>query len=156
MRFRPEQHLRRQADFDHVRTNGRRYDTGAFTCFWAPRRVWTPRAKPAPDAAPATTTPGAPAALGASLPAPSSPPAAPGPAPARAGFVASRSAVGDAVERARAKRRLREEFRAHQLHFPPGIDLVFVARRSLNGLEHAVLRERFSTLCRKLFPPRAA
>lgn len=146
MRFRPEQHLRRQADFTHVRTNGRRYDAGAFTLFYAPRLP--PR--------PAKTTDASPTEAG-DTPAPSSllPPRN-GPAPARAGFVASRSAVGNAVARALAKRRLREAFRAHQRHFPPGVDLVFVARRSLNGLEHAALQERFSTLCRKLFTPRAA
>ena len=140
MRFRPEQHLRRQADFDHVRGAGRRYDAGAFTLHYAPRRRDLPAGLPSA---------GTPAAL-----LPPEVPVAPG--PARAGFVASRSAVGNAVARARAKRRLREAFRAHQAHFPPGLDLVFVARRALNGLEPAALQERFSTLCRKLFPPRAA
>lgn len=134
MRFRPEQHLRRQSDFDHVRSTGRRFDCGAFTVFHARRR-------PAPDAAVEPV-------------ADRLSPAAP-PSPARAGFVASRSAVGNAVARARAKRRLREGFRACQAAFPPGYDFIFVARRSLNGLEHAALQERFSTLCRKLFPPSA-
>ena len=135
MRFRPDQHLRRQGDFDHVRSAGRRYDAGAFTFFYAPRR-------PAPPPTATVETP---------TPAPDQPTA-----PARAGFVASRSAVGNAVARARAKRRLREGFRAHQTAFPAGYDFLFVARRALKGLEHAALRERFSTLCRKLFPPRAA
>lgn len=31
MRFRPEQHLRRQSDFRAVRENGRRFNCGAFT-----------------------------------------------------------------------------------------------------------------------------
>lgn len=141
MRFRPDQHLRRQGDFDHVRSTGSRYDAGAFTLFYAPRR-------PAPILSTPDSTPPA------SAPAPQ--PAADFSAPARAGFVASRSAVGNAVARARAKRRLREGFRAHQTAFPAGYDFIFVARRALNGLEHAALRERFSTLCRKLFPPRAA
>jgi len=132
MRFRPEQHLRRQGDFDHIRNVGRRFDCGAFTVFYAPRR---------PPLTPVNTTD-------------APPPTAP--APARAGFVASRSAVGNAVARARAKRRLREGFRAHQAAFPPDVDFIFVARRSLNGLEHTALQERFSTLCRKLFPNRAA
>lgn len=162
MRFRPDQHLRRQADFDHVRAGGRRYDTGAFTLFWAPRRVWTPRNKKSSAEADSAeriasgAKPPAPPAACSAPDAPASPAGSATPEPVRAGFVASRSAVGNAVQRARAKRRLREEFRAHQTHFPPGIDLVFVARRSLNGLEHAALRERFSTLCRKLFPSRAA
>jgi ribonuclease P protein component len=138
MRFRPEQHLRRQGDFDHVRSVGRRFDCGAFTVFYAPRR---PPPAPGPESETVASTDAAPPAE---------------PAPARAGFVASRSAVGNAVARARAKRRLREGFRAHQTAFPPDIDFIFVARRSLNGLEHAALQERFSTLCRKLFPTRAA
>jgi ribonuclease P protein component len=133
MRFRPEQHLRRQGDFDHIRSVGRRFDCGAFTVFYAPRRPPPTTGPERENAAPIPT-----------------------PAPARAGFVASRSAVGNAVARARAKRRLREGFRAHQTAFPPDIDFIFVARRSLNGLEHAALQERFSTLCRKLFPTRAA
>ncbi|MCU0792122.1 MAG: ribonuclease P protein component [Opitutaceae bacterium] len=135
MRFRPEQHLRRQADFDRVRSTGRRYDAGAFTVFYAPRPpVAAPDDRPSEPANGDTT----------------------GPAPVRAGFVASRSAVGNAVARARAKRRLREGFRAHQTAFPAGFDFIFVARRMLNGLEHPALQERFSTLCRKLSPsPRA-
>jgi ribonuclease P protein component len=132
MRFRPEQHLRRQGDFDHIRSVGRRFDCGAFTVFYAPRR--------APLAQVNTTE--------------AQPPAAP--TPARAGFVASRSAVGNAVARAYAKRRLREGFRAHQTAFPPNVDFIFVARRSLNGLEHTALQERFLNLCRKLFPSRVA
>lgn len=132
MRFRADQHLRRASDFQHVRTQGRRYDCGAFVLFYAPRAI---RSGGIPVAAP---------------PEPAAPP------PARAGFVASRSAVGNAVARARAKRRLREGFRAHQLAFPPGVDLVFVARRALNRLEPAALDQRFLDLCRKLFAPRAS
>ena len=123
-----------------MRSAGRRYDAGAFTLFYAPRRLVAAESPRPAEAPPASSPPGA----------------APPPAPARAGFVASRSAVGMAVARARAKRRLREAFRAHQEHFTAGLDLVFVARRALNGLEPAALQERFSTLCRKLFPPRAA
>ncbi|TAG29210.1 MAG: ribonuclease P protein component [Verrucomicrobia bacterium] len=140
MRFRPEQHLRRPRDFERVRAGGRRYDAGPFTLFYAPRG--------ATSAASAASV-----ASGASACANSERSESD---VARAGFVASRSAVGNAVARARAKRRLREGFRAHQSAFPPGLDLIFVARRSLNGLEHAVLAERFSILCRKLFSPRAA
>ncbi len=137
MRFRADQHLRRAADFAHVRSQGRRFDCGAFVLFYAPRLN---------RAAPETT-----------LVATDTPPAEPktSSGPARAGFVASRSAVGNAVARARAKRRLREGFRAHQTAIPPGIDLIFVARRALNGLEPAALDQRFSDLCRKLFSPRA-
>ncbi|HWA11198.1 MAG TPA: ribonuclease P protein component [Opitutaceae bacterium] len=34
MRFRPEQHLRRPADFRAVRADGRRVECGAFTLWW--------------------------------------------------------------------------------------------------------------------------
>jgi len=147
MRFRADQHLRRASDFNHVRTQGRRFDCGAFVLYYAPR---------APGPAPRTAPAGvdlAPAPIAATEPAP---PASTPPENVRAGFVASRSAVGNAVARARAKRRLREGFRAHQLAFPPGLDLVFVARRSLNGLEPAALDQRFLDLCQKLFARRAS
>lgn len=150
MRFRADQHLRRASDFNHVRTQGRRFDCGAFVLYYAPRLV----REPVPtlrDSAQGTDS---------RIPSPASSPVVESPAefplPARAGFVASRSAVGNAVARARAKRRLREQFRAHQLGFPPGLDLIFVARRSLNGLEPAALGQRFLDLCRKLFPTRAS
>lgn len=49
----------------------------------------------------------------------------------RLGVVASKK-VGNAVERARAKRRLREAFRRHRARFTAGTDdVVLVARRSL-------------------------
>lgn len=142
MRFRADQHLRRASDFNHVRTQGRRFDCGAFVLYYAFR----PASPGSVSAPPATRADSASASTSAS----------PAPGPARAGFVASRSAVGNAVARARAKRRLREGFRSHQLAFPPGIDLVFVARRALNGLEPAALDQRFLDLCRKLFPTRAS
>jgi ribonuclease P protein component len=141
MRFRADQHLRRASDFNHVRTQGRRYDCGAFVLYYAPRSAGV-QPTPSPELA---------SPPGTELIAPCAPPP-----PARAGFVASRSAVGNAVARARAKRRLREGFRTHQTAFPPGIDLIFVARRSLNGLEPTALEQRFLDLCRKLFSPRAA
>ncbi len=144
MRFRADQHLRRASDFQHVRTQGRRYDCGAFVLFYAPRAE---RPTGVPPADRGGT--GVPPVMSGGPISPAAPP------PARAGFVASRSAVGNAVARARAKRRLRERFRAHQLSFPPGIDLIFVARRALNGLEPAALEQRFLELCRKLFAPRA-
>jgi ribonuclease P protein component len=132
MRFRPEQHLRRPAEFEHVRAQGRRYDAGAFVVFYAER----PK-KPAPGGeAGGEVAEGEKAAAEAGL--------------VRAGFVASRAAVGNAVQRARAKRRLREQFRLHQERLMGGHDFIFQARRTLNRLEPAALAERFSTLCRHL------
>ncbi len=118
MRFRPEQHLRRQLDFQRVRAEGRRLDCGAFTLWHV--------ARPAAEAG-----------------------------GARVGVVASRAAVGDAVRRNRAKRRLREMFRQHQQVAPPGHDLLLVARAALNRLESAELARRFTDACRKIFPPAA-
>jgi ribonuclease P protein component len=155
MRFRADQHLRRASDFNHVRTQGRRFDCGAFVLYYAPRApAPAPRFASDPASAVETPAPAAPIGVGE---APGDAATAPTPPPpARAGFVASRSAVGNAVARARAKRRLREGVRAHQLAFPAGVDLVFVARRSLNGLEPAALDQRFLDLCLKVFSRRAS
>ena len=72
--------------------------------------------------------------------------------PARVGVVASRAAVGDAVHRNRAKRRLREIYRKHQQLVPPGLDLVLTARAALLRLEFSEVEQRFVQACRKLVP----
>ncbi len=74
----------------------------------------------------------------------------------RAGFVASKAAVGNAVHRNQAKRRLREVFRHHQHLITPGTDLIFQARRSLNGLEYTEIERRFLKACADIFPARSA
>ena len=143
MRFRAEQHLRRQLDFQHVRTHGRRHDCGAFMLWYARQSA------PVPDVAGSVSDPSPPSADASSSPA-----ALPEKklAPARLGVVASRSAVGNAVQRARAKRRLREVFRHHQTLVPAVHDLLLVARNSLNRLEYREIEQRFVTACRKIFP----
>ncbi len=80
-----------------------------------------------------------------------------GPHPtARVGVVASKASVGIAPFRNRAKRRLREAFRAHQQLVPPEYDLLLIARRSINRLEYTAIERKFVDACRKLFPtPRA-
>jgi ribonuclease P protein component len=76
---------------------------------------------------------------------------------ARVGVVASRAAVGGAVVRNRAKRRLRELYRKHQQLVPAGLDLVLTARGSILRLEFPVLEQRFLHACRQLSaPPPAA
>lgn len=150
MRFRAEQHLRRQSDFLHVRTHGRRHDCGAFMLWYA--RQAPPRPRPTPAVNPDASLPSA--AETATEPVS---PAPPSPVPlspsiARLGVVASRSAVGNAVQRARAKRRLREVFRAHQQRVPDGYDILLVARNALNRLEYREIERRFVDACRKLFP----
>lgn len=72
--------------------------------------------------------------------------------PARVGVVASRAAVGDAVHRNRAKRRLRALYRLHQHLVPPGLDLVLTARAALLRMEFAEAAQRFVYACGKLNP----
>ncbi|HRJ48818.1 MAG TPA: ribonuclease P protein component [Opitutaceae bacterium] len=71
-------------------------------------------------------------------------------APARLGVVASYAQVGNAVERARAKRRLRELFRRHQTLVPAGCDLMLVARAAVNRWEFPALAEKFTAACARL------
>jgi ribonuclease P protein component len=150
MRFRAEQHLRRQLDFDHVRTHGRRHDCGAFM-LWYARQATVETVVVAAKTEPTTATeaPGSdingPAVVAAKKIVEAS-------APARLGVVASRSAIGNAVQRARAKRRLREVFRHQQQRVPAGYDILLVGRSSLNRLEYPEIERRFVDACRKLFP----
>jgi ribonuclease P protein component len=74
----------------------------------------------------------------------------------RVGVVASRAAVGNAVMRNRAKRRLRTLYRKHQALVPAGLDLVLTARAALLRMEFAEVEQRFTAACRKLAPTTAA
>lgn len=123
MRFRPEQHLRRQNDFRAVRELGRRVDCGLFTLWWLDRSR-----SPSSETNPPTTT--------AST--------------ARVGVVASTAAVGGAVQRNRAKRRLRAVFRQHQDLVPPGYDLLLVARLAVNRVAYREVEEKFISACRRI------
>jgi len=127
MRFRAEQHLRRQRDIRAVREKGRRIECGGFT-LWYRRR----------DHDELGTTSSENHVVPPSL--------------RRVCVVASTAAVGPAVQRARAKRRLREVFRNQQEHVPPGYDLLLVARRSLNGLEYREIERKFIDACPRLAP----
>ena len=71
----------------------------------------------------------------------------------RVGVVASIAQVGGAVDRNRAKRRLRAVFRSHQALVPAGSDLLLVARAAVNRLDYPVLEQKFTDACRKLIPP---
>ncbi len=71
----------------------------------------------------------------------------------RVGVVASRAAVGNAVHRNRAKRRLRELYRHQQHLVPAGLDLVLTARPALLRLTFAEATARFVQACAKLTPP---
>ena len=65
----------------------------------------------------------------------------------RACFVASTQAVGKAVLRNRAKRRMREIFRAHQDRLPASCDLMLVARSQVNQWPFARLSQIFAESC---------
>lgn len=70
----------------------------------------------------------------------------------RACFVASTKAVGKAVLRNRAKRRLREIFRRRQGLLPAPCDLLLVARSQVNSWPFADLDRAFSDACARMGP----
>jgi len=66
----------------------------------------------------------------------------------RLGVVASRK-VGGAVERARAKRRLRAAWRLNRAHFRGAVDLIVVARRELLGAPWSEVQDELRRLGRR-------
>jgi ribonuclease P protein component len=125
MRFRTEQHLRRQRDFRAVREHGRRINCGAFT-------LWCLKREPAPGGSSEVglTEAGV----------------------KRLGVVASTAAVGHAVLRSRAKRRLREVFRQHQDAVPAGCDIMLTARTAATTWPMIELEKKFVEACRQIAP----
>ena len=75
--------------------------------------------------------------------------------PARVCVIASTKAVGHAVLRNRAKRRLREVFRHQQHHLPPNCDLLLIARSAATRMPLAELENKFADACMHIGPPRA-
>lgn len=61
--------------------------------------------------------------------------------------IASTAAVGAAVQRNRAKRRLREVFRQEQHRVPAGCDLLLIARTAATTWDLPVLRQKFTEAC---------
>ena len=121
VRFRSEQHLRRQTEIRAVREQGRRLDCRAFTVWWKPRETGV---VPTPaNAAP-------------KLP--------------RVCVIASTSAVGHAVLRNRAKRRLREVFRQQQASVPAGCDMLLIARPAAITWPLAELKAKFAEACGRI------
>lgn len=116
MRFRTEQHLRRQSDIRSVREQGRRLDCRAFTVWWKRR------AQPAPASAGTVSKP-------------------------RVCVIASTAAVGAAVQRNRAKRRLREVFRHQQHRVPVDCDLLLIARAATTTWPMPELEAKFADAC---------
>ena len=146
MRFRPEQHLRRQSDIRAVREKGRRIDCRAFTIWWKRRD----------DPSVVSPSSAAPASLAGSLlpaePASSAAAAIVSPTP-RVCVIASTAAVGNAVHRNRAKRRLRETFRRQQHLVPADCDLLLIARAAATNSHLGELQKKFSDACAQISKP---
>lgn len=70
--------------------------------------------------------------------------------------IASTAAVGGAVKRNRAKRRLREVYRAQQGHVPAGCDLLLIARKAVLEWPAPELEKTFSEACRQIPEPPVA
>lgn len=64
--------------------------------------------------------------------------------PPKLGIVTSKK-IGDATERSRARRLLRESFRLHQHEFTQPVELVLVARNSIAGKKFADVERDFLT-----------
>jgi ribonuclease P protein component len=120
MRFRTEQHLRHPIAIRAVREQGQRVDCRAFTVWWKPR----------------VTNVSTAAAGKPELP--------------RMCVIASTKAVGHAVLRNRAKRRLREVFRQQQKQVPAGCDLLLVARNTATNWPMAQLNNKFVEACAQI------
>jgi ribonuclease P protein component len=120
VRFRPEQHLRRAVEIRAVREQGRRLECRAFTIWWKPRGM-------------ETNTKAGPAA-----------------AHSRVCVIASTNAVGGAVQRNRAKRRLREIFRQAQQHVPARCDLLLIARAATTQWPLPELERKFLEACAQI------
>ncbi len=72
------------------------------------------------------------------------------PAGARVCVIASTAAVGNAVRRNRAKRRLREIFRHQQSAVPAESDLLLIARGAAVDVPMPEMMSRFSDACRRI------
>ncbi|MBI5768453.1 MAG: ribonuclease P protein component [Verrucomicrobia bacterium] len=123
MRYRPEQHIRRQSEIRAVREQGRRIDGRDFTLWWKRREA---------PAAGVTT---------------------PGPDGPRVCVVAAAAMIGGAVRRNRAKRRLREIFRQHQQAVPARCDLMLIARPAALDRPLPELARKFTEACARIAPP---
>jgi ribonuclease P protein component len=138
MRFRSEQHLRRQTDIRAVREQGRRVDCRAFTIWWKPRE------KPADSSR---------ADLSATALATGKSPPKQEASGARVCVIASTAAVGAATHRNRAKRRLRELFRQQQGQVPADCDLLLIARSAAIEWPMPDLERKFVEACRQISSP---
>jgi len=74
----------------------------------------------------------------------------PTPDSSRVCVIASTAAVGNAVKRNRAKRRLRELYRSRQANLPRDCDLLLIARKIAVDCSLELLNTRFDDACRKI------
>ena len=68
---------------------------------------------------------------------------------ARVGVVASKRSFHDAVDRNRARRRMREVFRLSRVALVPGAEIVLVARPRIRSMDFPALADDFRRACRK-------
>lgn len=71
-----------------------------------------------------------------------------GPSPTRLGITVTRK-IGNAVERNRIKRLVREVFRLHRTRLPEGLDLVWVAKQQAAQASFADVLDDFEALARR-------
>ena len=67
----------------------------------------------------------------------------------RIGITVSKK-VGIAVVRNRIKRLVREVYRQSRERFPPGMDVVLVAKRGAEALDYATVVQELDKLCSRL------
>jgi ribonuclease P protein component len=114
--------IKQRREFLQVQQGGRKHHVRHFIVFVSPRRT--------PQQAPATSLP---------------PPA---PLPTRLGITVTRK-IGNAVERNRIKRLVREVFRLHRTRLPEGLDLVWVAKQQAAKACFADVLDDFEALARR-------
>jgi ribonuclease P protein component len=68
----------------------------------------------------------------------------------RLGITVSKK-IGGSVQRNRVKRLVREAFRRHKALFPPGIDLVFVAKKGAHEAQFDQVVREIEKLCSRHF-----
>jgi ribonuclease P protein component len=71
--------------------------------------------------------------------------------PTRIGITVTKK-IGNAVARNRIKRRVREAFRHSRPRFPPGTQMVWVAKRGAAGIDTTSVRRDFETIIERLAP----
>jgi ribonuclease P protein component len=111
--------IKQRREFLQVQQGGRKHHVRHFIVFVSPRSTREPAGAP-----------------------PS------GPLPTRLGITVTRK-IGNAVERNRIKRLVREVFRLHRARLPEGLDLVWVAKQQAAQADFADVLDDFEALARR-------